>query len=93
MAMKLSGGNPNHQSWKPNRKEYPEVNAAKARIHSNLSVTSDAAKKASAKTAAEEKKFYSQDVTNIKWLQAQKAEGKLNARKKALQKTVKGFTK
>lgn len=85
--------NPNPQSWKPNKKEYPEVNAAKARIHSNLAVTSAAAKKASAKTAAEEKKFFSQDVDNINWIKAKRAEGKLNARKKALQKTVKGFTK
>lgn len=86
-------GNPNPKSWKPNRKEYPEVNAAKGRIHSTLSTTSAEAKKASAKTAAEEKKFYTKDVTNIEWRKAARAEGKLNARKKALQKTVKGFTK
>lgn len=90
MAMK---SNPNPLSWKRNKAEYPEVNAAKARITSNLSVTSDAAKKAAANTSAQEKKFFSKDVDNTAWLKAQKTEGALNARKKALQKTVKGFGK
>ena len=96
MALKLSGGNPNPQSWKPNRKEYPEVNAAKSRIHSGLATASSELKKAAAKKEAAYKKWNTPEggsAENIELGKARKKVRELAARKSALQKTVRGFTK
>jgi len=85
--------NPNPQSWKPNKKEYPEVNAAKARIHSSLATASSDLKKAVANKKAAYKKWNTPEGEYPEYGKAKMEVRKAAARTSALKKTVKGFTK
>lgn len=87
-------GSPNPRSWKRNKPEYPEVNAAKARISSQLvGATSDAKKAESARSKAQAnidaQPFSDRDTYNKlakEVFSSRETANKTKARKKALEK-------